>query len=221
MTWRARPPRQLRLRQGAGDLGVENVDPYSAQTYDHADLALLAIAAGGEAPARASAERPQGQPGRGRGGRQRLDGLEALAAARAVDYSGASGPCDFDENGDITGTKFRFKRIENGSATGSGGSEPSRRRRARPRPAAPRQRRDGRRAARGTSHRLHCDLRGAALPELRRRLARHHRCLRRLGGECPLGLPAAPALLAAFLVAGAVGLLTDEIALKPLRPAGR
>ena len=34
------------------------------------------------------------------------------------------------------------------------------------------------------------------------------------------GLPAAPSLLAAFLVAGAVGLLTDEIALKPLRPHG-
>lgn len=35
-----------------------------------------------------------------------------------------------------------------------------------------------------------------------------------------LGLPAAPSLIAAFAVAGLVGLVTDEIALKPLRPQG-
>ncbi|MFN3937380.1 MAG: branched-chain amino acid ABC transporter permease [Gemmobacter sp.] len=35
-----------------------------------------------------------------------------------------------------------------------------------------------------------------------------------------LGLPAAPSLAVAFLVAGLVGLVTDEIALKPLRPHG-
>jgi branched-subunit amino acid ABC-type transport system permease component len=35
-----------------------------------------------------------------------------------------------------------------------------------------------------------------------------------------LGLPVAPALLAAFLVAGSVGVATDEIALKPMRRAG-
>ncbi len=35
-----------------------------------------------------------------------------------------------------------------------------------------------------------------------------------------LGLPAAPAMVAAFLVAGAVGVVSDEVALKPLRPHG-
>jgi branched-subunit amino acid ABC-type transport system permease component len=35
-----------------------------------------------------------------------------------------------------------------------------------------------------------------------------------------LGLPAAPALIAAFLVAGLFGVVTDEVALKPLRPHG-
>ena len=44
-------------------------------------------------------------------------GLEALESASALDYSGASGPCDFDEKGGITGTQYLFKRIENGSAT--------------------------------------------------------------------------------------------------------
>ncbi|KMW58278.1 High-affinity branched-chain amino acid transport system permease protein LivH [Candidatus Rhodobacter oscarellae] len=35
-----------------------------------------------------------------------------------------------------------------------------------------------------------------------------------------LGLPAVPALVAAFMVAGLVGLASDEIALRPLRPYG-
>ncbi|MEM6634329.1 MAG: branched-chain amino acid ABC transporter permease [Pseudomonadota bacterium] len=35
-----------------------------------------------------------------------------------------------------------------------------------------------------------------------------------------LGLPAAPSLVAAFLVAASVGLISDEVALKPLRPYG-
>ncbi|MEM9011332.1 MAG: branched-chain amino acid ABC transporter permease [Pseudomonadota bacterium] len=35
-----------------------------------------------------------------------------------------------------------------------------------------------------------------------------------------LGLPAAPAILAGFLVAGLIGVLSDEIALRPLRPYG-
>jgi len=35
-----------------------------------------------------------------------------------------------------------------------------------------------------------------------------------------LGLPAAPAILAAFAVAGVVGLISDEVALRPLRPYG-
>ncbi|WP_308916614.1 branched-chain amino acid ABC transporter permease [Jannaschia sp. LMIT008] len=35
-----------------------------------------------------------------------------------------------------------------------------------------------------------------------------------------LGLPAAPALVAAFLVAGLIGVLSDEVALRPLRPHG-
>jgi len=33
-----------------------------------------------------------------------------------VNYTGASGPCDFNEVGDITGTQFVFKLITDGSA---------------------------------------------------------------------------------------------------------
>ncbi|MGH7211522.1 MAG: ABC transporter permease subunit, partial [Acetobacteraceae bacterium] len=35
-----------------------------------------------------------------------------------------------------------------------------------------------------------------------------------------LGWPAVPSLLAAFVVAGIVGVVTDEVALRPLRPSG-
>jgi branched-chain amino acid transport system permease protein len=40
------------------------------------------------------------------------------------------------------------------------------------------------------------------------------------GANVWLGLPAAPSLIFAFVIAGAIGLITDEIALKPLRPHG-
>jgi branched-chain amino acid transport system permease protein len=40
------------------------------------------------------------------------------------------------------------------------------------------------------------------------------------GANVWLGLPAAPSLIFAFVVAGAIGLITDEVALKPLRPHG-
>jgi branched-chain amino acid transport system substrate-binding protein len=38
-----------------------------------------------------------------------VDGLAALEGG--INYNGASGPCDFDEIGDITGTSFIFKKI--------------------------------------------------------------------------------------------------------------
>lgn len=42
--------------------------------------------------------------------------MKALAAGKAINYSGASGPCDFDEVGDITGVLFLFKQVEDGAA---------------------------------------------------------------------------------------------------------
>ncbi|WP_308916613.1 ABC transporter substrate-binding protein [Jannaschia sp. LMIT008] len=95
-------------------LGVEDVDPYSAQTYDHMSLAILAMAAAGEATGAAIRDtlRTVSQ-GQGEVVESAVAGLAALG--EAVDYQGASGPCDFDEIGDITGTQFVFKRIEGGA----------------------------------------------------------------------------------------------------------
>lgn len=98
-------------------LGVEVVDPYSAQTYDHASLAILSIAAGGEGTGEAirDALRKVSQ-GDGPSVSSAEEGLGQLSGAGAVNYTGASGPCDFNEIGDITGTQFLFKRIEGGAA---------------------------------------------------------------------------------------------------------
>ena len=95
-------------------LGVDEVDPYSAQTYDHASLAILAMAASGDTTGDAirSGLRTISQ-GDGQTVDNAVDGLAALSGG--INYSGASGPCDFDEIGDITGTQFIFKRIEGGA----------------------------------------------------------------------------------------------------------
>ncbi|MEM7303562.1 MAG: ABC transporter substrate-binding protein [Pseudomonadota bacterium] len=91
-------------------LGVDEVDPYSAQTYDHASLAILAMAAGGGTSGdtiRANIRKIS--QGGGKTVDNAVDGLAALEGG--INYSGASGPCDFDDIGDITGTQFVFKKI--------------------------------------------------------------------------------------------------------------
>jgi len=97
-------------------LGVDVVDPYSAQTYDHATLAVLAATAAGDASGAAikDALRTISQ-GDGAAVSDALAGMEALEGGGSVNYSGASGPCDFDEIGDITGTQFLFNQIAGGA----------------------------------------------------------------------------------------------------------
>ena len=43
-----------------------------------------------------------------------VDGIKAIAAGEKVDYAGASGPCDFDDKGDILDCKFRYEQIKAG-----------------------------------------------------------------------------------------------------------
>lgn len=99
-------------------LGVDEVDPYSAQTYDHASLAILSIGAAGEASGAAIRDNLRTiSQGEGEAVDNAVDGLAVLAGGGAVNYSGASGPCDFDEIGDITGTQFLFKQVTDGTPT--------------------------------------------------------------------------------------------------------
>ncbi|MEZ5823891.1 MAG: ABC transporter substrate-binding protein [Geminicoccaceae bacterium] len=98
-------------------LGVDTVDPYSAQTYDHASLCMLAIQAAGDSSGQAirDAVRTISQ-GDGETVDNAVDGIAVLAGGGSINYSGASGPCDFTDIGDITATKFLFKRIEGGKS---------------------------------------------------------------------------------------------------------
>jgi branched-chain amino acid transport system substrate-binding protein len=92
-----------------------NPDPYSCQTFDHASLAILAIAKAGAAtgPAIHDAVRAVGNPAGG-AVTDIVDGLKLIAAGKEVNYSGASGPCKFTAIGDISGCKFRFDKVEKG-----------------------------------------------------------------------------------------------------------
>lgn len=116
MTWQPSPDvdsgafRRLQTRFG----NVE-VDPYSAQTHDHAALAILAAAQAGDASGVAIRDNVRRiASGTGEVVDNVTDGLRLINAGRAVNFDGASGPVDFDERGDIRGTKFRFERAANG-----------------------------------------------------------------------------------------------------------
>jgi branched-chain amino acid transport system substrate-binding protein len=43
-----------------------------------------------------------------------VEGLKLLARGKDVNFDGASGPCDFNEIGDILDTKFRYEQAERG-----------------------------------------------------------------------------------------------------------
>ena len=71
-------------------LGVEDVDPYSAQTYDHASLVILAMAAGGDVTGdTVRANIRNISQGDGQMVESAVDGLAALDGG--INYSGASG----------------------------------------------------------------------------------------------------------------------------------
>lgn len=89
-------------------------DPYTSQTYDHASLLALAIQAAGDPAGQAirDAMRRVSQGG-GEAVDNAVDGLRLLRENKKIDYTGASGPCDFLDTGDISGTQFRYQRVNN------------------------------------------------------------------------------------------------------------
>ncbi|WP_372623524.1 ABC transporter substrate-binding protein [Falsiroseomonas sp.] len=96
--------------------GNTDVDPYSAQTNDHATLAILAAALAGDASGTAIRDNVRKiSQGEGEKVSSVTEGLRAIAAGRQVNYEGSSGPVEFDDKGDIRGTKFRFEQAEGGS----------------------------------------------------------------------------------------------------------
>ena len=98
--------------------GLEKPDPYTCQVYDHANMVLMAIAQAKEASGTAIKDNIRKIcQGGGKSVDNALDGLKAIAAGEKVDYTGASGPCDFDDKGDILTCKFRYEQIRSGKFT--------------------------------------------------------------------------------------------------------
>jgi branched-chain amino acid transport system substrate-binding protein len=99
-------------------LKKDAIDPYSAQTYDHVNLVLLAIAKAGEASGTAIRDtiRKVSQ-GPGAPVDNALDGLKLLAQGKDVNYEGASGACDFDTKGDILNVTFKYEQVKAGKLT--------------------------------------------------------------------------------------------------------
>lgn len=95
--------------------GATEVDPYSAQVHDHASMAILAAAQAGEVTGTAIRDNVRKIcQGDGEKVDNVTDGLRLIAAGRPVNFEGASGPCEFDDRGDIRGTKFRYDIAEGG-----------------------------------------------------------------------------------------------------------
>ncbi len=46
-----------------------------------------------------------------------VDGLKLIADKKAVNYDGASGPCDFTDIGDIQDCQFRYEQVKAGKIT--------------------------------------------------------------------------------------------------------
>ena len=93
-------------------------DPYSCQIYDHVSLIVLAMASAKATSGEAIKEHIRRvSQGGGEKVESALAGLKLLAAGKKIDYSGASGPCDFTDIGDITDSKFRYEQVKGGKLT--------------------------------------------------------------------------------------------------------
>lgn len=97
--------------------GLANPDPYTSQVYDHTNMVLMAMAVAKATTGTAIKDNIRKiTQGGGKSVDNAVDGLKAIAAGEKVDYTGASGPCDFDDKGDILDCKFRYEQVKAGKA---------------------------------------------------------------------------------------------------------
>ena len=95
--------------------GLTNPDPYTSQIYDHASMVLMAMAQAKATTGVAIKDNIRKiTQGGGKTVDNAVDGIKAIAAGEKVDYAGASGPCDFDDKGDILDCKFRYEQVKAG-----------------------------------------------------------------------------------------------------------
>jgi branched-chain amino acid transport system substrate-binding protein len=97
-------------------LKADSLDPYSCQIYDHANLVLMSIAKAKQATGTGIKDSIRAAT-HAKGGKvvdNAVDGIKAINAGQPVDYSGASGSCEFTEKGDVVNTFFRYEQIKGG-----------------------------------------------------------------------------------------------------------
>ena len=96
-------------------LHATEIDSYESQATDWISLVSLAIARAGEATGTAIRDHVKNIT---RVGAPvvytAVDGMKPIADGKDVKYEGASGPCEFNEIGDITKCRFRFMKVEGG-----------------------------------------------------------------------------------------------------------
>jgi branched-chain amino acid transport system substrate-binding protein len=99
-------------------VGSANPDPYTCQVYDHINMVLMSMALAKDASGVAIKDNIRKvTQGGGKSVDNAVDGLKAIAAGDKVDYAGASGPCDFDDKGDILDCRFRYEQVKAGKFT--------------------------------------------------------------------------------------------------------
>lgn len=97
-------------------LGADYIDPYTAQTYDHATLTVLALAAAATQDGEGIRDNVRVvSQGDGEPVASAVEGIKLLSEGKSINYDGASGELIFNELGDITTLDVRFDVIKNGA----------------------------------------------------------------------------------------------------------
>lgn len=108
-------PESKAFQQFKKVMGKDDLFLYSSQTYDQLALVCLAMQASGEPTGdgiRKSMRRIANPPGTQVS--SAVEGIAAIKAGQDIDYDGASGSCDFDENGDLMTKSFYVFQVKEG-----------------------------------------------------------------------------------------------------------
>jgi branched-chain amino acid transport system substrate-binding protein len=94
----------------------DTLDTYICQAYDHANLAILAMAKGKDASGTGIRDniRKIANDDSAMKVDNALDGLKAINDGKEIKYAGASGPCKFSDIGNIIEVAFRTTQIRDG-----------------------------------------------------------------------------------------------------------
>ncbi len=102
-------------KQAAERNGLKEIDSYVAQANDWATLAVLTMAKAKDVSGTALRDNVRKiSQGDGIKVYSALEGLKALGEGKEINYEGASGPCDFNDIGDILKCKFRYMQVKKG-----------------------------------------------------------------------------------------------------------